>query len=220
MINTAAVLEIRVHLEDGHVIKFMQHDPLIASDILEAIHPNHLFTAPQLLIGSDHVLTAFQPRLLIRVDIITALEPSWASSSLALNTREITEDEFDTRCHPDSDIQLLPNQELVVFGVWETIHGNRIFLQTHLTGLEEKRLPVEVGLLIQKVMTSNGLLARGREVDYLILNPARMLRYTSYVGLQEMPVNALPMQQHTDCSPTAPRVVYIPDEGTQCSGPS
>ena len=186
---------------------------MIAREILETIHPHHLFTAPQLLIGSDHILTAFQPRLLVRVDLITELEPSWASSSLALNTREISENEFEMRCHPERDVQLLPNQELVVFGVWETIHGERIFLQTHITGLEEKRLPVEVGLLIQKVMASGGLLARGREVDYIVLNPARMLRFTSYVGLQAMPANALPMKQHTDCTQTERHVVCLPSAG-------
>ena len=108
MINTPAVLEIRVYLEDGHVTRFVQNDPVVASKILEAIHPNHLFAAPQLLIGSDHVLTAFQPRLVVRVDLITDLYPSWSSPSVALNTREITEDEFETRCHPYRDVQRLP----------------------------------------------------------------------------------------------------------------
>ena len=171
---------------------------MIARKILEAIHPNHLFTAPQLLIGSNHGLTAFQPRLVIRVELITDLDPSWSSSSVALNTHEITEDEFETRCHPYRDVQRLPSQEIVIFMVWEMVNGERIFLQTHMTGLEEKRLPVEVGSLIQQVMTSGGLLARGREGGYIVLNPARMLRFTSYVGLQEMPANALPMRQLTD----------------------
>jgi hypothetical protein len=191
-------LEIRVYLEDGHVDKFVQSDPVIARKILESIHPNRLFAAPQLLIGSDHVLTAFQPRLVLRLDLITDMEPIWSSSSASHNTREITEDEFKTRCHPYRDVQRLPSQEIVVFGVWEMENGGRVFLQTHMTGLEEKKLPVEVGLLIQKVMTSGGLLARGREAGYILLNPARMLRFTSYVGLQEMPVNALPMRQLTD----------------------
>ena len=191
-------MEIRVYLEDGHVTKFVQNDPLVAREILEAIHPNHLFTAPQLLIGSDHVLTAFQPRLVVRVDLITDLDPSWSSASAALDTREITQDEFETRCHPDRDVQRLPSQEIVVFGVWEMVNGERVFLQTHMTGLEEKRLPVEVGLLIQKVMTSGGLLARGREAGYIILNPASLVRFTSYVGLREMPANALPMRRLPD----------------------
>ena len=187
-------MELRIHLEDRQVYQFVQNDPVFAHNILDSLHPNHLFSAPQLLIGSTHVLTAFQPRLIVRVDLITELEPSWSSASLAaLNTREITEEEFQQRCHPSRDVQLLPNQEIVVFGVWEMITGARIYLQTHMTGLEEKRLPVEVGLLIKKVMTSGGLLARGREVDYIILNPARLLRFTSFVGLQELPVNALPM---------------------------
>lgn len=198
IIDTFAVLEIRIHLEGGHVIKFVQDDPGIAHDILEAIHPNKLFSTPQLLIGSDHVLTAFQPRLVIRVDVITELAPSWHSSVVALNTREITEDEFKTRCHPARDVQRLPSREFVVFGVWEMINGERIYLQTHMTGLEETQLPLEVSSLIQKVMTSGGLLARGREMGYIILNPTRMLRFTSYVGLREMPGNALPMRQLTD----------------------
>lgn len=171
---------------------------MIACKILEAIHPHHLFTAPQLLIGSGHVLTAFQPRLVVRVDLITEIKPSWSSLSVALNTREITEDEFEARCHPYREIQRLANQEIVVFSVWEMVNGECIFLQTHLTGLEEKRLPVEVGLLVEKAMISGGLLARGREVDYIILNPTRVLRFTSYVGLQEMPVNALPMGPFTN----------------------
>lgn len=191
-------MEIRVYLQDGHVTKFVQNDPVIARKILEAVHPNHLFTAPQLLIGSDHSLTAFQPHLVVRVDLITDLDPGWSSSSVALNTREITEDEFETRCHPNRDVQRLPSQEIVVFGVWEMVNGERIFLQTRITGMEEKRLPMEVGSLIQHVMTSGGLLARGREAGYIVLNPACMLRFTSYVGLQELPANALPMRQLTD----------------------
>ena len=188
-------MEIRVHLEDGHVTTFIQDDPLIANNILEAIQPHHLYLTPQLLIGSDHVLTAFQPHMIVRVDLITDIEPSWLSSPSPLNTEEISKDEFEIRCHPNCDTQYLPTQEPVIFGVWEMINGARIYLQTYTNGLEEKKLPVEVSLLIQKVMTSGGMLARGRESGYLVLNPARMLRFTSYVGLQEMPVNALLMHR-------------------------
>jgi len=198
MTNTSAALETRVYLQDGHITRFVQEDPVIALKILESIHPSHLFTAPQLLIGSEHALTAFQPHLVVRVDLITDLEPSWVSSSVALNTREITADEFKSRCDPHSDFQSLPNHENVVFGVWEMINGERIHLQTHMTGLEEKMLPMEVGLLIQHVMNSGGLLARGRESGYILLNPTCMLRFTSYVGLREMPANALPMRRLID----------------------
>jgi len=199
-------LEIRIHLEDGHITKYVQHDPEIAHEILEAIHPNRLFTSPQLLIGSDHALTAFQPRLVIRVDLLTDLEISWSSSSIAQQTQEISEDEFAMRCQPQRDVQRLPSQELVVFGVCEMTNGERIILQTHMTGLEKKKLPLEVGLFIQQVMTSSGLLARGREMGYIILNPARMLRFTSYVGRQEMPANAFPMTlvAAADAVPDAP----------------
>ena len=195
-LDTDAVLEIRIHLEDRRIYQFIQNDPVLARTILDAIHPNHLFSTSQLLIGSEHMLTAFQPQLIIRVDLITELEPNWLSASLALDTREITVEEFELRCHPSLDVQLLPNREIVVFSVWEMINGERIYLQTRMTGLEEKKLPVEVGLLIKKVMTSGGMLARGREVDYIVLNPARLLRFTSYVGLQELPVNAWPMKQN------------------------
>lgn len=192
------MLEIRIYLEDGHVTKFVQNDPVVARKILETIHPNRLFSASQLLIGSDHALTAFQPGLVVRVDLITDLDPNWPLPSGALDTREITEGEFETRCHPDRDIQRLTSQEIVVFGVWEMVNGGRIFLQTHMTGLEKKKLPMDAGIFIQQVMTSGGLLARGREAGYIVLNPARMLRFTSYVGLQEMPANALPMRQLID----------------------
>lgn len=171
---------------------------MVARSILGSIQPNRLFTAPQLLIGSDHALTAFQPHLVVRVDFITDLDPSWPLSSGALNTREINQEEFETRCHPDRDVQRLPNQEIVVFGVWEMVTGERVFLQTHMTGLEKKKLPMDVGIFIQQIMTSGGLLARGRDAGYIVLNPACMLRFTSYVGLREMPANALPMSQLTD----------------------
>ncbi len=196
--NMPAVLEIRVHLEDGHVTEFVQNDPVVAQRILEAIQPNRLFTAPQLLIGSDHALTAFQPRLVVRLDLITDLDPRWSSSSVPLKTVEITEEEFETRCHPRRDVQRLPSREMVVFNVAEMINGDRIFLQTYMSGLEKRKLPTDVSTFIQQVMTSGGLLARGRASGYIVLNPARMLRFTSYVGLQEMPANALPMTQLAD----------------------
>jgi len=205
--NKPAVLEIHVYLENGNVIKFVQNDPVIALKILEAIHPNRLFSAPQLLIGSDHALTAFQPRLVVRVDLITDLNPNWPLSAGALNTREIAQEEFETRCHPNRDVQRLPSREIVVFGEWEMVNGERIFLQTHITGLEKKKLPMDVGIFIQQMMTSGGLLARGREAGYIVLNPACMLRFTSYVGLREMPANALPMSQLTDRIQTEQGVV-------------
>ena len=185
-------MEIRVYQEDGHVAKFIQNDPVIAARILEAIHPNRLFTTPQLLIGSDHVLTAFQSRLVVRVDVITDLEASWSSLAVALNTREITQDEFVTRCRPYRDVQSLPSDEIVVFGVWEMANRQRIFLQTHRTGLEKRKLPMDEGIFIQQIMTSSALLARGRETGYIVLNPISLMRFTSDVGLQEMPANALP----------------------------
>ncbi len=123
-------MEIHVYLQDGHVTKFAQNDPVIAREILEAVHPTRLLSAPQFLIGSDHVLTAFQPHLIVRVDLITDLDPNWPLSSGALNSVEITQDEFETRCHPDRDVQRLPSQELVVFGVWEMVNGERVYLQT------------------------------------------------------------------------------------------
>ena len=198
MINTSDVLEIRVHLEDGHVSRFVQSDPVIALKILEAINPNRLFTSPQLLIGSDYVLIAFQPRLVVRVDMITDLNPNWPLSANALNTREITQEEFETRCNPNREFQRLPSQERVAFGVCEMVNGDRVFLQTHKTGPQRQKLPLDAGILIQQVMTSDGLLARGRESGYIVLNPARMLRFTSYVGLQEMPANALAMRRLPD----------------------
>jgi len=198
VMNTPAVLEIRVYLRNGHVARFVQTDALIARQILEAIHPHRLFTAPQLLIGSDHVLTAFQTSLVVRVDLITDLDHDWSLSSGILNTREITEIEFETRCHPDSDVHRLTSQEIVVFGVWEMANGERIFLQTHATDLEKRKLPTDVGLFMQQVMTSGALLARGQEAGYIVLNPASLMRFTSYVGLRELPANALPMRQITD----------------------
>lgn len=196
--NESAGLEIRVYLEDGNITRFVQNDPVVANKILEAIHPNRLFTLPQLLIGSDHVLTAFQPHLVVRIDLITDLDPAWPLSTVTLNTTEITQEEFETRCHPHQDVLRLPSHEMVVFGVLEMINGQRVYLQTNMTGLEEKRLPIEVGLLIQQAMSAGGLLARGRESGYVILNPACMLRFTSYVGMQEMPANALPMKRLVD----------------------
>ncbi|MHB9106278.1 MAG: hypothetical protein ACYDCO_04410 [Armatimonadota bacterium] len=92
-----------------------------------------------------------------------------------MNTREITEEEFDARYQPHCDVQRLPSEEIVVFGVCQMVDGAHIFLQTHLTGLEEKRLPQEVSLLLHKVMTSGGMLARGRKTGYVVLNPARMI---------------------------------------------
>lgn len=196
--NTLAVLEIRVYLRDGHVTKFVQNDPEIARSILAAINPSRLFTAPQFLIGSDHALTAFQPSLIVRVDLITDMDPDWPLSSRALETQEITQEEFDIRCHPNRDVQRLSSQEIVVFGVWEMVNGDRVYLQTHMTGLEKKKLPMDVGIFIQQVMTSSGLLARGREGGYIILNPTSLVRFTSYVGLTEMPANALPMSRLPD----------------------
>ena len=204
--NAPAVLEIRIYLQDGHVTRFVQNNAVIAHTILEAIHPNHLFTAPQLLIGSDHVLTAFQAQLVVRVDLLTDLNPSWSTSSAALDTHEITEEDFRTRCYPERDVQRLPSQERVVFGVWEMVTGQRIYLQTHMSGLEKKKLPMDVGIVIGQMMTSGGLLARGRESGYIILNPGSLLRFTSYVGLREMPANALPMRQLTHPSRTEQRV--------------
>lgn len=197
--HTPAVLEIRIYLENGHIMKYVQSDPAVALKIMEAIHPNRLFTLSQLLIGSDHALTAFQPHRIVRVDLITDLDPTnWPLSSGTLNTREISQPEFETRCHPNRDVQRLPSEEIVVFGVWEMVNGERIFLQTHMTGLEKKKLPMDAGIFIQQLMTSDGLLARGREAGYIVLNPASLVRFTSYVGLQEMPANTLPMRQLTD----------------------
>jgi hypothetical protein len=196
--STPAALEIRVHLQDGRVTRFVQNDPEVAYGILEGIHPNRLFIAAQLLIGGDHTLTAFQPHLVVRVDFITDLDPKWLVSTTALNTREITEEEFKMRCHPERDVQRLPSREIVVFGEWEMVNGVRIFLQTHMTGLEERRLPVEMSMFIQQAMTSGGLLAHGRHGGYIVLNPASLVRFTSYRGFQAMPANALPMTRLPD----------------------
>ena len=35
---------------------------------------------------------------------------------------------------------------MVAFGEWEMVNGARIYLQTHLTGFEEKQLPVELSM--------------------------------------------------------------------------
>ncbi len=72
------LLQIRVHLTNGNIMKFGQDDPKQVTSLFENMpHPDRLFALPNVLIGGDQSFSAFRSSSVLRIDFVGKKVPSW-----------------------------------------------------------------------------------------------------------------------------------------------
>lgn len=188
---TTSLLEIRIHLEDGRVAVFHQEDAQKAQRLLDHIQPGKLFAPPILGLGSATKMTAFQSRLVTRVDVIATTLPAWPFYGGVVDLQEITRENFENETRADRSQE--PSVEeaarlqipIQVYSELEMVSGERIFLRVCLK--LQQRLPLEQGLFMQHLFASTGLYARRLGGGMVIVNPANVVRMALYPGSPTLP---------------------------------
>ena len=187
-------LEIQLHLEDGRITRFVQHDAAQAQDTLAHVQPTKLFGQKVLLLGDGGSMSAFQLDKVVRVDLITTETPDYPFYNGVLDIQQITPDEFHERFHSETfmalrDIALAhPGDPLTVFSEMELVNGERVFMQVCVQ--VSQRTPLEQGLFVSQLFGAHGLHGRRRGGGVVILNPASIVRFTLYPAPPSLPPGA------------------------------
>src|SRR6476661_412888 len=87
-------LTIRIHLTDGSVHAFTQHDETMNRKLWDAIEPSRLFMQQRIVIGSEHSKSVFVAAEIIRVDFLHASFQCWEFPGGWSDIVELSEEEF------------------------------------------------------------------------------------------------------------------------------
>jgi hypothetical protein len=193
---TPSYLEIHVHGVDGYVSAFVQSDAEAVRKILEQIQPGRLFTQRHLTIAGRQSLTVFPSMGIARVDLVMDTVPDWPYHRGVTDALEVTEEEFRRRIPQVAPEPGPPGDLVAIFVDLELTNGERIFMEvhTHAAALT----PVDVGMLLQQILSASSLHARRLGGGVIVINPAHILRMVLHPGPPETPPNAWPAEPFTD----------------------
>jgi len=199
----AAPLKIQIHLTDGTIAGFTQHDAAAIEKILSHIQPDKLFAPRLLILGSDASMTAFPTATVVRVDFIADNLPEWPFHHNTANIAEIAEGEFRQRFNlqdyePVRQTRIIPDGRLTVFAELELLNGDRSFFEIHTIDSTAPRLPLEHMMFLQQLFAASGLHAGRRAGGILVINPANIVRFTLYPGPVDPPPNCWPASRVAD----------------------
>jgi hypothetical protein len=185
----SAALEIHLHLEDGRVTRFAQHDEAIARMIMHQIHPGKLFDLGALVLGDKEAVVAFQPSNVVRVDFVTDIDPHWPLPQNLLDIQEITRDDFRERYCPENDNHGLPDWmpfhlHHAHFAEVELVNGALVWMQAHIRA--EMRFPMDLSMMLQHIFSARGLYAKRHRGGLMVLNHASIARLTFYPGMHQV----------------------------------
>lgn len=180
-------LEIHIHLEDRRITKYVQSDPESARNILDHIQPGKFFAQRQLIIQGIQSMTALQCSRIVRVDLITSDPPHWPFHNQTESITEISEQEFAERYRPGGPIALPSGQVGTLYAEMEMTSSERIFFELRVHGQSEEILPLDQGVFIQQMFAGTGMHAHRRGGGWILVNPANILRFTTYPGPQSAP---------------------------------
>jgi hypothetical protein len=182
-------LEIHVHGVDGFVSAFVQSDAEAVRKVLEQIQPGRLFTQRHLTIAGRGSLTIFPTAAVARVDLVMDGVPDWPRHFGVADAMEVTEEEFRRRIPQEAPEPTRPGDLVAVAVDLELTNGERIFLEVYTQAAA--LTPVDVGMLLQQILSAPSLHARRLGGGVVVINPTHILRMAFHPGPPETPPNAL-----------------------------
>jgi hypothetical protein len=190
-------LEIQIHLRDGNVTRFLQDDPEISRHILAHIHPDRIFTQPEILLAGEHSLTAYPSSAVTRMDLVMAGFPDWTFQGNICDISEITEIEFQERLASQIARKyphLNQDGSRRVFGEIELVTGQHLFREVHWKPMQDvakwKVMPQDYNVLLHQQFCAHSHYCRRQGGGAILVNPEHIVRMTFYPGPATPPENA------------------------------
>lgn len=196
MDQTAATLEIRLHLIDGSIVCFKQGNAEISHQIISQVQPERLFSQPYLAIAGESSLTGIPCAKVAAIEFVTGTFPGWAFPKEINDIVEITEEEFEAgflsfrqalRTRTDTPAVGDP---YVSFGEILLAGGKKL----HVEVCGVIRNIVEQRRMVHQVFAAPCLIARRRAGGALLVNPANLLTVEFSPGPREIPNTAWPAE--------------------------
>src|SRR5262245_7501674 len=97
-------LTIRLHLTDGSVHSFTQHDTTINEKLWDSIEPSRLFAQQRIVIGGEHSKSVFVSAEIIRVDFHHDLFQCWKFPGGYSDIVELSEEDFRRNARLDEPV--------------------------------------------------------------------------------------------------------------------
>jgi hypothetical protein len=171
-------LEVHVHGVDGHVSRFARSNPESVERLLREFQPKGIF-APRRLFLSDGSRRVFACAAVVRVDLVMDGFPEWPFHPGISDVLEITEEEFQQRCHSGEVAAERPGVRVVAFGKIELANGQRLYL--------ELRAPAACVRMDQRsiahaALSAPSLFFRRRGGGAILVNTANIVRLTLSTG--------------------------------------
>jgi|SRR4051812_22302986 hypothetical protein len=196
-----AALTIRVHLTDGSSHSYSAREESAARKIWDAVDPARLFTAPRIVVGSEHSKAVFVTCEINRVDFVQDCFQCWQFPAGYSDVVELTETEFRAHAHLDEP-------ELMVKRAEPTPVGDLLvsFVQLHLRGGQKVftmveapvKLPAESQTFMQFMLSKGAIHMRLRGGGTGILNLANLAGYIVYPGVAQIPGDSWLAEPYSD----------------------
>ena len=189
-----STLEIRIHLVNGKVEKFVQDDPQAIAILLTNIQPAKLFSQPHLVIAGKYSMTLYSCSAITMVELVMDGFPDWTFPLGIEDIRQITEEEFWQRFRPEEDQRFVREQPrkvgeaMVGFMEIELRSGERTFVELH------SKVPGKLDQLhvISQLASAPCLYSRRMGGGVSFVNPANIVRFTFNPGPPETSTTAWP----------------------------
>lgn len=192
MAPESAPLQIHIHLVDGNVLRYEQHDPIAKEAIIKNLQPTKVFDERQIMIAGGYTVTGYSTSAVVRVDLMMEGLPEFRFGPEMANLSEITKDDFNERYRPEEGESLKRKRPWTVGETFsglaelELLNGTSIFLEFETT----LRSKLDQRLVLQHFLSGSGLYCRRHGGGASFINTATVVRWTLFPGPPEAPQNA------------------------------
>ena len=186
-------LTIRVHLTDGSVESFAEHDKVASRKLWDQIEPSQLFTQSRIVLAGAYSKSVYVTSQIARVDFIQESNECWNFPGGYSDIVELTEESFRKHARLDQP-ELMARRES------NTPVGDLLvsFVKLHLTGSAPLylmiefpvKLPAENLSFMQFMLSQKGFHMRLCCGGIGVVNLGQMLGYTVYPGVVQVPADS------------------------------
>ena len=174
-------LEIRVHLINGDVSRFVQDDPEAAAALLSGIDPTRLFEQRELIIQDHGATTVFPWSAVVRVDLVMNDYPKWPFPHGVDRVVEITAEEFQEKythhtTHSLPDERPLAGTPLTTYVEAELINREKLYLAVHGRVELEGLIPVDQSLRLHRFLHGPALYCQRKGSGAILINAESIVR--------------------------------------------
>lgn len=193
MSQSATNLQIRIHEVTGSVTTFIQSDPDVVKQIVDAFQPSLIFNQERLIVADSHSHSAFPMPKVTRVDLNSDSSSQLDFPTDLIDAYELTKSQFKA---------LIRNP--VMSEQWHNLRPDNksvvVFLEVVMVGDESILLTMDMNIdstpkfneMREYLLSRSALCFRMQNGGVTALNLVNLTRLTFFPGSLDMPANAWP----------------------------